>query len=103
MIETQEQREITHVIGDKDDIRRVVNLAFGGVPYVSTRVLWMSGLIYWVKAYRTILTYVSDDYRSIFSPIMTGSRSGKRYLIATESIVEFIYRFETNQLTQNEE
>jgi hypothetical protein len=96
------KKQINHTIGDKDDIRRVVNLTFDNVPYVSTRVLWMSGLIYWVKAYRTVLTYVSNDYRSIFSPIMTGSRSGKRYLISTDSIVEFIYRFETNQLTSSD-
>lgn len=103
MEDTQQQIDVTHIIGDKDDIRRVVTLAFGDAPYVSTRMLWKSGLIYWVKAYRTVLSYVSDSYRDIFRPSMTGSRSGKRYLISTEGIVEFIYRFETNQLSQIEE
>lgn len=102
MIEMQEKRKVRHTVGNKDDIRREVQLMFNDVPYISTRMLWLSGLVYWVKAYRTILTYVSTDYSSIFAPSVTGSRSGKRYLVSTESVVEFIYKFETNSLSQSE-
>lgn len=60
--------------------------------------IWRSNRIYWVGNYKTLLKYVSSDYRDILQPIIKGSRTGKRYFIKEENLNAFIKKFESNEL-----
>lgn len=60
--------------------------------------IWKENRIYWVKTYKTLLKYVSKDYTDIFKPITKGTKSGKRYFVPEENLVEFIRQFEANEL-----
>jgi hypothetical protein len=75
-----------------------VSSKFGGERIVSARELWQSNLIDWIGSYKALLKYVSSDYRDIFNPRTTGENSGTRYYVPVDNIVEFLYKFENNQL-----
>ena len=62
--------------------------------------IWQEDLIYWIKTYKTLLKYVSIEYKDIFDPIIKGKNSGKRYYIERENIEKFIEMFENNKLNQ---
>jgi hypothetical protein len=66
---------------------------------LSVHEIWKSKKIYWVKTYKTLLKYVSKDYKDILLPIVKGSKSGKRYFISKENLDEFVQRFENNKLS----
>lgn len=65
---------------------------------ISARELSESGLIGWINSYKALLKYVSKDYRHIFEPKTTGSRSGTRYYVPTQNVVKFLVMFEENKL-----
>jgi len=67
---------------------------------LSVHEIWKSKKIYWVQTYKTLLKYVSRDYKDIFNPIVKGSKSGKRYFVTLENLNEFVKKFESNQLSE---
>lgn len=93
-------RRPKHEIGDKEAVAQEVQDAFGNLPYVSTRALWQSNVIYWIRSYKTLLNYVSIDRRDEFQPHEVGENSGTRYLIPVENITRFINNYESNLLGQ---
>jgi len=72
----------------------------GGKKLMSVYQVWLSKEIYWIKTYKTLLRYISEDYVDIFQPIVTGKKSGKRYFVSSDKITDFINKFETNKLTE---
>ena len=64
--------------------------------------VWKSKKIYWVHTYKTLLKYVSEDYKDIFKPIIKAGRgrSGKRYYIPEQNITDFVKKFENNELSE---
>lgn len=91
-------KSTTASFGSSDEISNRVALTFGENKVVSARELWQSNLIYWISSYKALLKYVSTDYAHIFTPVINGSASGKRYYIPTEHIATFLYKFENNEL-----
>ncbi len=67
--------------------------------YLAAYEIWKSKKIYWVKTYKTILKYISKDYSDILKPRIRGHKTGKRYYIKRENLIDFITRFENNQLS----
>jgi len=67
---------------------------------VSIHKVWKNNDIYWIKTYKTLLKYVSNDYKDIFQPIIKGKRSGKRYFLSSDKIKEFVNKFENNELAE---
>jgi hypothetical protein len=65
---------------------------------MSVHQLWKNKNIYWIGTYKTILKYISNDYKNIFNPIITGGRTGKRYFVKKKNVDEFIRKFENNEL-----
>ena len=63
----------------------------------SIRQIQEQKIIYWRTSYKTLRKYI-DYYRNILKPIKTGSRSGSRYYIAEENLLEFVRMFEQNEL-----
>lgn len=61
--------------------------------------MWKNNNIYWIGTYKTLLKYVSEDYKDIFQPIVKGQNSGKRYYIKKENIDKFVKMFENNELS----
>jgi len=62
--------------------------------------IWKSKRIYWIVTYKTLLKYISKDYKHIFKPIIKGTKSGKRYFVKEENLNNFIEMFETNKLSE---
>ena len=54
----------------------------------------------WVKSYKTVLLYITKDYKHILKPIVKGSRSGTRYFVPEGNIKKFVHMWETNKLSQ---
>ena len=67
---------------------------------LSVHEIWKTKKIYWVQTYKTLLKYVSKDYKEIFNPIVKGSKSGKRYFVSIDNLNEFVKKFESNQLSE---
>ena len=67
---------------------------------LTARQIWAAKRVYWVTSYKALLKYISKDYASIFKPITTGERSGKRYYIKEENLERFIELFESNKLNK---
>lgn len=63
----------------------------------SARQVHESGIIYWIKTYKTLLRYLKD-YEHILKPIRTGSNSGRRYYVSEENLKEFVRMFDNNEL-----
>lgn len=82
----------------RETIEARVQQIFGDERVVSARELWQSNLIDWIGSYKALLKYVSTDYRDIFNPRMTGTNSGTRYYVPVENVVDFLYKFENNEL-----
>ncbi len=91
-------RKNTEELVSRDIIETRVQDVFGDERVVSARELWQSNLIDWIGSYKALLKYVSTDYRDIFKPRTTGNNSGTRYYVPVDNIVEFLYKFENNQL-----
>lgn len=75
----------------------------GDRQMISAREAWLFCVgkgkpINWIESYKALLKYVSDDYKYIFNPIAVGTNSGTRYHVHVSSIVEFLYRFQNNDL-----
>jgi hypothetical protein len=68
--------------------------------YINAYSIWKDNKIYWVKTYKTILKYVSEDYVDILKPRVTGTKTGKRYYVKKENLDNFIDKFEKNQLSK---
>lgn len=85
-------------IVSRETIEARVKESLGDERVVSARELWQSNLIDWIGSYKALLKYVSTDYRDIFNPRTTGSNSGTRYYVPVNNIVDFLYKFENNQL-----
>ena len=54
--------------------------------------------IYWVKSYKTLLKYISEDFKDVLKPTVIGKGKGKRYYIKEERLNDFIKKFEENKL-----
>jgi len=67
---------------------------------LSVHEIWKMKKIYWLNTYKTILKYISRDYKDIFKPIIKGSKTGKRYFVNIENIKIFIEKFENNELSE---
>jgi hypothetical protein len=70
---------------------------------MTARQIWASKKIYWIKSYKSLLKYISEDYKHIFKPIEkspVGEKSftGKRYYVKEENVDEFVRMFENNEL-----
>lgn len=94
-------------IDRKNQITSRVNSAIlaevGEKTVLSIRELWKSCVGYdkpinWIKSYKTLLKYVTNDYRNIFEPVEKGKVSGTRYYVKVEKVIDFVYKFETGQL-----
>lgn len=75
----------------------------GDRQMISAREAWLFCVgkgkpINWIESYKALLKYVSEDYKYIFNPIAVGTNSGTRYHVHVSSIVEFLYRFQNNDL-----
>jgi len=66
----------------------------------SVHEIWKMKKIYWIHTYKTLLKYVSKDYKNIFNPIVKGSKSGKRYFVTLENLNLFVEKFENNELSE---
>jgi len=66
----------------------------------SVHEIWKMKKIYWIQTYKTLLKYVSKDYKDILNPIVKGSKSGKRYFVSSENLTKFIEKFENNELSE---
>ncbi|MFA5174597.1 MAG: hypothetical protein WC438_05445 [Candidatus Pacearchaeota archaeon] len=66
----------------------------------SVHEIWKMKKIYWIQTYKTLLKYVSKDYKEIFNPIVKGTKSGKRYFVSLENLNKFIKKFENNELSE---
>ena len=64
----------------------------------SAREIWEKNKIPWVKTYKTILKYISEDYKDVFSPITKGAGTGKRYFVTEENLNKFLKKFKNNEL-----
>lgn len=70
---------------------------------ISAREFWLYCVgpekpVRWVTSYKTLLKYISENYRYIFKPKVKGIGSGTRYYLEVDNIVEFLYRFENSKL-----
>jgi len=75
----------------------------GDRQMISAREAWLFCVgkgkpINWIESYKALLKYVSEDYKYIFNPITVGTNSGTRHHVHVSSIVEFLYRFQNNDL-----
>lgn len=50
------------------------------------------------RTYKTVLRYVSEDYKDIFQPVIVGKGSGTRYYVKEENIIKFKEKFLNNNL-----
>lgn len=66
---------------------------------LTARQIWASRKVHWVTSYKALLKYISKDYAEIFNPIMTGTRSGKRYYVTEENLDRFVKMFEAGILS----
>ena len=64
----------------------------------SAREIWKENKIPWVKTYKTILRYISEDYKDVFDPITKGEGTGKRYFVKEENLNRFLKKFKNNEL-----
>jgi phage pi2 protein 07 len=70
---------------------------------ISAREVWLyyvgdNKSIYWIKSYKTLLKYISEDYVDIFKPVTLGQVTGTRYYVKIDNIANFIDMFESNSL-----
>ncbi len=68
---------------------------------LSTHQIWKMNKIYWIKTYKTLLKYVSKQYKDILQPISVGKKTGKRYFIKEERLNKFVEMFENGELSQD--
>jgi hypothetical protein len=60
----------------------------------------LNQMIPWVKSYKAVLNYISNDYKHILKPITKGTESGTRYFVPEKNIKRFVHMWETNKLSQ---
>jgi intein/homing endonuclease len=77
--------------------------AVGDRQTISARELWLYCVgegkpIDWIESYKALLKYVSKTYVHIFNPVVEGTNSGKRYQVKVDNVIEFLARFEANEL-----
>lgn len=65
---------------------------------LSIHQIWKSKKIYWIETYKTLLKYVSREYKDVFQPIIKGEGSATRYFVKEENIDKFVKMFENNKL-----
>lgn len=65
---------------------------------LSAYEVWKSGKIYWIKSYKTLLRYLSSNYRHILKPITKGSGPAKRYFVDESRLDQLIKKFEDSKL-----
>jgi hypothetical protein len=65
---------------------------------LSAHEVWKSHRVYWVKSYRTLLRYISSDYKSILKPIVKGSGPAKRYFVEESNLNQLVKKFEDSKL-----
>jgi len=73
---------------------------------ISARKLWLNCVgkgkpISLITAYKTLLRYVSKDYKDIFNPLVVGDKSGVRYSIKIDNIIEFIFQERHRELKKS--
>lgn len=78
----------------------------GDKTLISAREFWMSCVgedkpIRWVRSYKTLLKYISESYADVFKPTIKGSKSGTRYYVEVDNIVEFLFLFENNHFKKD--
>jgi len=61
---------------------------------LSVHQLHTENRIPWVKSYKTILRYVSNDYSHILKPAVKGTGSAKRYFVSEKDLKNFIKKFQ---------
>lgn len=64
----------------------------------SAREVWKKNMIPWVNTYKTVLKYISEDYKDILDPIEKGEGTGKRYFVSEKNLEKFINKFKNNEL-----
>ena len=73
--------------------------------YYTVHEIWKEKMIPWVKTYKTLLKYVSEEHIEIFKPMIRDSAkgiSGTRYFVSETNLNEFIKRSKENSLYTNE-
>jgi len=87
----------------KTELQRNLKPHVSEKTLISARELWLHCVgpdkpISWIRSYKTLLKYVSENYKSIFNPVVIGEGSGTRYYIEIDNVVEFLYKFENHEL-----
>ena len=87
----------------REEIKKSLEPYVGERTLISAREFWLHCVgddkpVRWVKSYKTLLKYISDNYRDTFKPKVKGEGSGTRYYIEVDNIVDFLYKFEHNKL-----
>lgn len=101
--ENTKQHTTQNVKRTKAQIRLSLQPYIGDKTLISAREFWLDCVgpnkpIRWIKSYKTLLKYISENYKDVFKPKIKGTRSGTRYYIEIDNIVEFLFQFENNNL-----
>lgn len=97
------QREIVRTSKDGKTKKTIPLPPIGDKTLISARELWIYCVgkdkpINWIESYKALLKYVSKDYSHIFQPTVRGDKSGTRYYVKLDNVVDFLYKFENNKL-----
>jgi len=66
--------------------------------FLSVYQLHTENRIPWVKSYKTLLRYVSNDYTHILKPVRKGTGSATRYFVSEKNLNTFLKKFRENKL-----